>query len=328
MKYEIMSSAIEKWYDENKRDLPWRKKPNPYMVWLAEIVFQQTRIQQGLNHYKRILESFPKLENLAQASEDEVLKLWEGLGYYSRARNLLKGAKQISAKGNFPSKAAEWEKISGVGPYTAAAISSVCFREKIAVLDGNVMRVIARVFLIKNDIRLKSTQDKLRNLAQKFVDKSVYPGNLNQGLMEIGALICLPKNPKCQKCPLKDNCQLYTKNEAAADYPYKSPPPKKTERHIHWLIASNSKFLMLRRRNEKDVWQGLYELPQTLKPPGSIYPNAQLIHKGSHILSHQKIFYHIWDIEQWSKLSMEFQAFDIDRELPALPRPIQRFLNK
>lgn len=328
MEYKQFSATIEAWFKLNQRPLPWREEADVYMVWLAEIVFQQTRIQQGLNHYMRIIEAYPSLEDLAQATEDDVLKLWEGLGYYSRARNLRKGAQQIAAMGQFPSSANEWKKISGVGPYTAAAIASVCYGEKVAVLDGNVMRVMARVFLIDKDIRLKSTHDEMISLLNRFVQHAEHPGNLNQGLMELGALVCVPKKPRCHECPIRNYCQLYLNNESVAHFPFKSPAAKKIERHIHWVLASNSSYIMLRKRLENDVWKGLYELPQVQNSPTEPYPHAQLIHEGTHILSHQKIFYHIWDIGKWSLLSDEFQAFDVEEGLPALPRPLQRFFEK
>ncbi|TVQ77050.1 MAG: A/G-specific adenine glycosylase [Flavobacteriales bacterium] len=323
LKSEIIGE-LENWYAENKRPLPWRSNPEPYRVWLAEIVFQQTRIQQGMGHYLRILERFPNVEALAQAHEDEVLKLWEGLGYYSRGRNLLKAAKIISTLGEFPTSATEWQKLPGVGPYTSAAISSVVNNEKIALVDGNVSRVLARVFLIDDDIRSSKTQKELQHLAQKIIDQTDQPGNINQALMELGALICSPKKPKCPVCPINNHCELLLHKEDPNKFPYKSPPPPKTQRDFHWLWASESNYLLLKKRNESDIWQGLFELP-SLQNPKKKYPAAKIIHKGTHILSHQRIQYYIWDIKKWESIPQEFKAFALNEELPALPRPLQKF---
>lgn len=323
LKSEIIRE-LDNWYTENQRPLPWRSNPEPYRVWLAEIVFQQTRIQQGMGHYLRILERFPNVETLANAHEDEVLKLWEGLGYYSRGRNLLKAAKIISALGEFPTSATEWKKLPGVGPYTSAAISSVVNNEKIALVDGNVSRVLARIFLIDDDIRSSKTQKELQHLAQKIIDQTDRPGNINQALMELGALICSPKKPKCSICPINKHCKLLLHKEDPNKFPYKSPPPPKTQRDIHWLWASESNYLLLKKRNQSDIWQGLFELPR-LENPKKKYPAAKIIHKGAHLLSHQRILFNIWDIKKWEGIPQDYEAFDLNEELPALPRPLQKF---
>ena len=331
MNYLKFSQLIEDWYCTSKRDLPWRHSPEPYKVWLAEIVFQQTRIAQGMGHFLRLIHRFPDVAKLATANEDEVLKLWEGLGYYSRARNLHKAAKMIHRSGDFPTDYASWLAVPGVGPYTAAAISSVCFGEKVAVVDGNVMRVLSRVTLLSDDLRLSRTQDKLMRIADSLVQKTAHPGDLNQGLMELGALICKPQNPDCHVCPVRDLCALYEVGEDPANYPFKSKAPAKKNRHFHFAFASYSNTVLLKRRNAKDIWQGLYQLPliETESPPFGA--DAKLIESAHHILTHQKINYYIWDVKKWSELEMDglegYAHFDKNSALPALPVPLKKFMD-
>ncbi|HPR61276.1 MAG TPA: A/G-specific adenine glycosylase, partial [Prolixibacteraceae bacterium] len=203
----FFSNKILKWYNINKRELPWRKTKNPYFIWISEVILQQTRVEQGKQYYLKFIDSFPDITSLAAASEDEILKTWQGLGYYSRARNLHKGAKQIvqNYNGIFPNKYHELLKISGIGPYTAAAIASIAFNIAKAAIDGNVYRVLSRVFEINAPIDSSTGKKTFDTLANKLIDNK-QPGNYNQALMELGALICKPRNPICENCPLQNNC--------------------------------------------------------------------------------------------------------------------------
>ena len=204
--------SLVRWYDEKKRNLPWRKTNDPYLIWLSEVILQQTRVDQGLAYYLNFQRSFPTIKNLAEASEMEVLNLWKGLGYYSRARNLHKTAKIVveNYQGNFPSTYDEILKLKGVGPYTAAAISSFAFNEPKAVLDGNVFRVLSRLFGIATPIDSNQGKKEYQALAEELLDKE-NPAKYNQAIMEFGAMQCVPANPKCDICPLDFMCEAKAK---------------------------------------------------------------------------------------------------------------------
>lgn len=332
MNARVFSQNIENWYLANKRNLPWRQDPQPYHVWLAEIVFQQTQIAQGLSYYERLLNAFPTLKALAEADQDEVLKLWEGLGYYSRARNLHRAAIALNENNHFPESAAEWLKLPGVGPYTAAAITSVCFGERVACVDGNVMRVIARTHFIVDDIRKTSTIKMIQGLVDELIKHADHPGNFNQGLMEIGATVCKPTAPQCDRCPLQNQCLFYKSDALPSAVPFKSKPPKRRERHLHFYFSSYASDVYLSKRKEDDIWGGLYVLPfvesKTRNHPTN---NFDLIKKSTHLLTHQKIHYYIWDMKSWrdSPVMLEsFSRFNKGDELPALPRPLKQFLEE
>lgn len=334
MNARVFSQNIENWYLTNKRDLPWRQNPQPYRVWLAEIVFQQTQIAQGLAYYQRLLNAFPTLQSLANAEQDEVLKLWEGLGYYSRARNLHRAAQILNEAGHFPISAAEWLKLPGVGPYTAAAIASVCYGECIACVDGNVMRVIARTHFISDDIRKSSVVKQIQSLVNELVTHADDPGNFNQGLMELGATICKPKSPQCNRCPLQNQCTFYHSDALPGSVPFKSKPQKRKERHLHFFYASQSKDVFLHKRKEDDIWGGLYVLP-LMESTDKEWPDNnrgyKLIKKNTHLLTHQKIHYYIWDVVSWSDSPValdNFSRFIKEDQLPALPRPLKQFLEE
>ena len=215
------SSKLINWYQKNKRDLPWRKTNDPYKIWISEVILQQTRVNQGLPYYIKFLDRYPSLYDLSLANEKEVLLLWQGLGYYKRAINLLESAKTIVKKnnGNFPSNFDDIIKLKGVGDYTASAISSICYGEKEVVVDGNVFRFISRLFGIKRDIKLKSTFIFFKNKL-KFLIENVNPGDFNQALMEFGALQCIPIKPLCNSCIFKFQCKAYTLNDIES-YPQK-----------------------------------------------------------------------------------------------------------
>ncbi len=214
----IFSKTVIHWYLQNDRDLPWRKTKNPYFIWLSEIILQQTRVAQGMPYYVKFVHSFPTIFHLAKASEATVLKLWQGLGYYSRARNLHFAAKQIvhDLDGHFPNTYKEILKLKGVGDYTASAISSICFNEPHAVVDGNVYRVLARYFNIDIPINSPEGVKKFKGLAQELIDKN-QPGVYNQAIMEFGALHCKPQNPLCETCPFSSSC-LALQKKAYTNY--------------------------------------------------------------------------------------------------------------
>ncbi|MEX2639387.1 MAG: A/G-specific adenine glycosylase [Balneolales bacterium] len=250
------------WYDLHKRDLPWRDCGDPYLIWISEIMLQQTRVDQAKPYYLRFIRRFPAVENLAAADLHDVLVLWEGLGYYSRARNLHKGARMIVNEygGQLPESCMGIKKIPGIGDYTAAAILSIAFNKPCAVVDGNVIRVLARHSGIQGDVRTRDVKQKIQSLADRHLDKE-RPGEYNQALMELGALQCKPRNPVCGECPVQTDCRAY--REVMVDViPYKSPPGKKPHHHIAvGIIHGPDGRVLIARRPEKAMLGGLWEFP-------------------------------------------------------------------
>lgn len=254
-----ITRQIINWFQYNARELPWRQTRNPYNIWLSEIILQQTRVQQGSAYYHRFLEQYPQLQDLASASEEEVLGLWQGLGYYSRGRNLLKTAKIISEKyqGRFPQSSHELEKLPGIGPYTSAAIASFAYGEKVAAVDGNVIRVICRLFALEEDIRQPSLQKKVGEIAAELLPEGD-SWAFNQAMMEFGAMLCTPANPECHNCPLSQQCESRRKG-IQAKLPFKSKAAPRKIRFFNYILAECEGFYALRCREGKDIWQGLFE---------------------------------------------------------------------
>jgi len=256
------SKTLVSWYLQNKRDLPWRNTTNPYFIWLSEIILQQTRVNQGLAYYLTFIKNFPTVVDLASADEEKVLKLWQGLGYYSRARNLHTSAKYIvnELKGVFPSDYKSLLKLKGVGDYTASAIASICFGKPTAVVDGNVYRVLARYFGINTPINSTAGIKEFKKLAQELIDVS-NPANHNQAIMEFGARMCKPQNPDCSMCPLNDSCVALQKKEIKK-LPIKDRKIKVRKRYFNYLVViTSNKETILRKREGKGIWQNLYEFP-------------------------------------------------------------------
>lgn len=250
-----ISPILQSWYASNCRDLPWRQTNDAYRIWLSEVILQQTRVAQGLDYYNRFVDSFPTVADLAAASEDKVLKLWQGLGYYSRARNLHKAAK--IAGSFFPNRYAELIKLPGIGPYTAAAIASFSSDEPVAVVDGNVYRVLSRLFDISTPIDSTSGQKEFQALASELLDKQ-HPGRHNQAIMEFGALHCTPTSPGCNDCPLQSTCLAFA-NHTVASRPVKVGKVKVRERKLHYILFKNESNIWVHQRKEGDIWQGLWE---------------------------------------------------------------------
>ena len=302
------SDKIISWYQINKRELPWRNSQDPYFVWLSEIILQQTRVDQGLPYYLKFIEKFPTVQQLAEASQDEVLRLWQGLGYYSRGRNLHFTAKQIvqECDGIFPTHFNDLIKLKGIGNYTASAISSFCANQANAVVDGNVYRVLSRLFGIENDINLISTQKEIQQLANDLLNKK-QPGLYNQAIMEFGALQCLPKSPNCTICPFADSCFAKLKDKVSV-LPFKSKKLKIRERYFYYIVISDDIKTYVKKRENGDIWEGLYEFPLiehsrdleekeilSLKEFDKLigknrYQISRISEVFKHQLTHQKIF--------------------------------------
>ena len=249
------------WYAREGRDLPWRRTRDPYRIWLSEVILQQTRVAQGMEYYLRFTERFPDVASLAAAPEDEVLKLWQGLGYYSRARNLHAAARQVVERfgGRFPVALDEVRSLRGVGDYTAAAICSAAYDAPCAVVDGNVYRVLARLFDLDAPIDSTAGKRAFAELAQSQLD-TAHPGRYNQAIMDFGALQCTPSSPRCETCPLSGQCLALAAGTIAAR-PVKQGKTKVRDRWFNYLHLSSGDHTLLRRREGRDIWQGLYEFP-------------------------------------------------------------------
>ena len=275
---------IQRWFEKNRRELPWRRTSDPYNIWISEVILQQTRVDQGLDYYKRFIETFPDVGALARAGEDEVLKIWQGLGYYSRARNLHRAARDIVElrKGQFPRTYNDLLKLKGVGPYTAAAIASICFGEARAVVDGNVSRVIARLYGVDDPINRPAGVKQIALLAQELMEEKMEeemeeemeklslavhepsgtsdPGNHNQAMMEFGALQCIPVSPHCEECPLAHHCNAKLTGRVE-QLPVKIPGKRPVDRWFYFYIMTSNGEAILEKRGDTDIWRSLYQFP-------------------------------------------------------------------
>lgn len=253
------AALLGAWYDRNRRSLPWRETRDPYLIWLSEIILQQTRVVQGMDYYLRFARRYPTVQDLAAAPADEVMKLWEGLGYYSRARNLMAAARQVVEEwgGEFPRTAHDLGRLRGVGPYTAAAIASFAYDEPVAVVDGNVYRVLARLYDVDTPIDSTRGAKEFRALAEALLDRT-HPARHNQAMMEFGALHCTPTSPRCTECPLADFCQAYAAGTVELR-PVKQQRVKVRTRFLHYIIIEHDGKFLVHRREEGDIWAGLYE---------------------------------------------------------------------
>ncbi len=342
LRSRIITSLIA-WYAVHQRALPWRQSSDPYTIWLSEIILQQTRVDQGLPYYEKFLKEFPTVFYLADAPIDDVLRVWQGLGYYTRGRNLHKCAKVIVEKyqGQFPDERTALLALPGIVNYTSAAIASFAFGKAEAVVDGNVIRVIARLFGITGDIRQKATISCINELAHQLLPNE-YPAKYNQAIMEFGALQCSPGKPDCTLCPLAGICQAFLLSKQGA-IPFKSKKKPSRLRFFHYLVIDIQGKLLMRKRDKKDIWNGLYEfmlietendrqfdqiqLPVILESSRSQWVLADETGVYTHILSHQKIlsrFYYIRfpDIPETDEKSWEKFTFYSPDEVEKLPKPV------
>lgn len=304
---EMFSESVVQWYRENKRDLPWRKSKDPYVIWLSEIILQQTRIEQGLPYFQRFLEAYPTVVDFAAAQESDILHLWQGLGYYSRGRNMHKTAKQVIEEyaGHFPSSYEGLLKLKGIGPYTAAAIASIAFDEPVAVVDGNVYRLLSRYFGIDTPIDSTIGKKQFAQLANDVLDKK-HPADFNQGMMEFGALQCKPARPNCRICPLQTSCKALARQQID-QLPVKAKKTAQRDRYFHYLVCLTDTHTLIQQRSGKDIWHNLYQFPLLETTalsdfPGiaaqeefqkyiaeSSYTLQEISADWKHVLSHQKL---------------------------------------
>ena len=340
----VFSKILIHWYSNNKRELPWRQTKAPYYIWLSEIILQQTQVKQGLPYYVSFTEKFPSVFDLAKADESDVLKLWQGLGYYSRARNLHTTAKYIAneLKGEFPNNYKDLLKLKGVGDYTASAIASICFNEAAAVVDGNVYRVLSRYFGIDTPINSSKGAKEFKALAQELIDEK-NPAEFNQAIMEFGATHCKPQNPDCNDCPFNKGCIAFNKSRINK-LPVKIKSAKAKKKYFNFLVfISEDGKTVLEKREGKGIWQNLYQFPliethtnidaNTLKMlikehdlikgmlfELSLYNKDIVVHK----LSHQHLYTKFW-IVNVNRLSVKgISIHDIHNY--AVPILIENFI--
>jgi A/G-specific adenine glycosylase len=290
------SKKLINWYTVNKRDLPWRNTTNPYYIWLSEIILQQTQVTQGTPYYHAFTRQFPTVFDLANANEEEVLKLWQGLGYYSRARNLHWSAKYIvnELDGVFPNTYKDILKLKGVGDYTASAIASICFNEVTAVVDGNVYRALSRIFGIETPINSTSGQKEFKALAQQLIDKK-QPAIFNQAIMEFGARQCKPKNPDCSICPFKASC-LALKENKIDELPVKLKKTKVTNKYFNFIvIISKNEKTVIEQRKGSGIWQNLYQFPLIETEKSSTYNNIKSMIESLDVLEDMNFDIHLYN---------------------------------
>ena len=310
--HTFFQQSLLHWYADSDRPLPWKGEKDPYRIWLSEIILQQTRVEQGMPYYFRFLEAFPTIVDLANAPDDQVMKLWEGLGYYSRARNLLAAARRVAndRKGIFPSDYPEILALPGIGPYTAAAIGSFAFGLPHAVVDGNVYRVLARYFGIATPQDSTEGKKQFQQLAESLLDQN-QPGLYNQAIMDFGATCCVPRSPNCGDCPLRERCLAYAQ-EQVQELPVKTKKIQKKDRYFHYFLLHYQDQVFIRKRTERDIWQDLYEFPMiesSALPIDLAFPVVQDWLQGikilqrqisplfKQILTHQQIIAQFWKLE-------------------------------
>ena len=338
------------WYLQNKRNLPWRNSTNPYVIWLSEIILQQTRVVQGLPYFLKFSEKYPTVFDLAKASEEEILKLWQGLGYYSRARNLHTAAKMVvtNYNGNFPTSYSELIKLKGIGVYTASAIASFSANEPLAVVDGNVYRVLARIFGIFTPINSTEGEKEFKKLADSLLDNKD-SATYNQAIMEFGAIQCTPKKPECETCPFKIECYAFKEN-VINELPVKIKKTKITKKYFTYYVVTYNDKTLLYKREEKGIWQNLYEFPMVESKNMLAVAEAKQMaeklfncsvgkikliehNKKAHKLSHQHIFADFYEIvldkKNFLKTNIDFLKINIE-EIEKYPVPvlISNFLEK
>ena len=344
-----LGGIIPEWYKKNKRDLPMRLTFDPYKIWIAEVIMQQTRLNQGLPYYHRFIESFPNVQALASASEMEVLNLWQGLGYYSRARNLQEAARDIEERfeGLLPSDYEGLLSLKGVGKYTAAAIASFCYGEPVAAVDGNVSRVIARLYGVEEAINSSAGARQIDTLAAELLDPED-PGTHNQAMIDLGAMICVPVSPRCGECPLSGHCEAFGSGHVDR-LPVKIPKKKPVDRWIWFYILVGEGEIVLTQRGTDEIWKSLYQFPAEesdtplsetgmMDRAAALFPPAlppalslkkispEIKHQLTHLTLHAR-FIHL-EVERWPKTLPEpwIKIFPNQMDDFPVPRLINRYM--
>lgn len=340
----MFSKKIQKWYTLQGRELPWRETKDPYFIWVSEIILQQTRVNQGFNYYIRFIKRFPTYQDLALADEEEVLKYWQGLGYYSRARNMHTAAQSI--KGNFPTEYKDVRALKGVGEYTAAAICSFAYNLPYAVVDGNVYRVLARYFGMDDPIDQTAGKKAFAALAQELLDIK-NPAQHNQAIMDFGALQCSPKSPNCSECPLQDSCIAYNENRVN-ELPVKIGKTKIRDRYFNFFFIDQGEYTYIQKREDDDIWKNLYQFPllETERSTNlseilnhvagtkfDFLQNSEslnvIVQDYKHILSHQRLHTTIYKAKIKTNVLIDSSFIKIKKEefeLYPIPRLVHLFV--
>ena len=344
---KLISNLLQDWYVRHRRMLPWRDSNDPYAVWVSEIILQQTRVNQGQDYFLRFMKRFPDVKSLAKAPEDEVLKTWQGLGYYSRARNLHAAARQVMEQfgGIFPSSHNEILLLKGVGEYTAAAVASIVFGLPYPVVDGNVYRVLSRLFAIEEPIDSASGKKLFAETAASILDRQD-PGNHNQAIMELGALVCTPRLPRCQECPLQASCLAFERNDVSR-FPVKKGKTIQKARYFNYFHIEQNGYTFIKKRERADIWKNLYEFPlieteaqsdlfklqsdpqfSTLfQPVGEIFFQHKL--RIRHVLSHRIIHADFYRVELSGQKSSGLEERFIKITPASIPEyPVSRLIQK
>lgn len=332
------SEKLIKWYRVNKRNLPWRLTKQPYKIWVSEIILQQTRIEQGEKYYYAFLEKYPNISELAKTNDEELLKVWEGLGYYSRALNMLKASRVVlnNYKGIFPSNYDDLIKLPGIGDYTASAISSICNNEVQPVVDGNVFRFLSRMFKIDLPIDKLKTKTYFKKLGFKLIDV-VNPGDFNQAMMDYGSMVCRPKKFQCHKCLFSSNCKAFNSNTVML-YPFKEKRIKIKHRFLNYIfIITNDRKTLIKKRNGNGIWKNLYEFPliETKKESSVNEIIKELDFKYLKFISEKKIKHKLTH-QQLNISFFTFKVSNFDDDLTDIkalsnypfPRPINKFISE
>ena len=332
------SEKLIEWYRVNKRNLPWRLTKQPYKIWVSEIILQQTRIEQGKKYYYAFLEKYPNISELAKTDDEELLKVWEGLGYYSRALNMLKASRVVlnNYKGIFPSNYDDLIKLPGIGDYTASAISSICNNEVQPVVDGNVFRFLSRMFKIDLPIDKLKTKTYFKKLGFKLIDE-VNPGDFNQAMMDYGSMVCRPKKFQCHKCLFSSNCKAFNSNTVML-YPFKEKRIKIKHRFLNYIfIITNDRKTLIKKRNGNGIWKNLYEFPliETKKESSVNEIIKELDFKYLKFISEKKIKHKLTH-QQLNISFFTFKVSNFDDDLTDIkalsnypfPRPINKFISE
>jgi A/G-specific adenine glycosylase len=338
---------IARWYLKNKRLLPWRDTTDAYVIWLSEIILQQTRVEQGMPYFHRFLEKYPDVKSFAAASEDDILRLWQGLGYYSRGRNMLKTARQVNEQygGIFPVQYEQLIRLKGIGEYTAAAISSFAANEAKAVVDGNVFRALARYFGIDEPINSTKGKKLFQGIADEVLNRD-HPGLHNQAMMEFGAMLCRPKSPDCKICPVREGCFAY-KNDKIGELPKKLKTVKVRDRYFNYLLITDGDKVLMNKRDENDIWANMYDLPlvetssyvapenvtellRTQELLGDTFRILACYPAKRHLLTHQRIHAQFIHVDtQTIKLEQKYFFIEVKNiNMLALSKIINSFLSK
>ena len=332
------SNKLIEWYNLNKRDLPWRLTKDPFKIWVSEIILQQTRIEQGKKYYHRFLRKYPNIPSLAKTTDKELLKIWEGLGYYSRALNMYKTAKIVLKKYNgiFPSTYSELIDLPGIGDYTASAISSICADEVQPVVDGNVLRFLSRLYKIDLPIDSAKTKTYFKNLGFELI-KDVKPGDFNQAMMDFGSTVCKPRKSGCKHCMFSSNCKAY-KSNSVMSYPFKKKKIKIKQRYLNYVVViSDDNKTRINKRDDSGIWKNLYEFPlietetetsanEIIKKLDIDFLKLKEVKKTKHKLSHQLLHITFFTFKVGNTFD-DYISIESLSKYP-FPRPINKFISE